>query len=240
MKEPENFEDFCESLTCPYSTAKQYFDKIMLKIDVYHDTTYFYEFFANLEDKKKDTVYNNLQRLYDVTKSSHEENEKRIFENFKEIQNSTKYNNKSDSRFEQDFEDFLKKMGKMFDELKFETNKGIKITALNQLLLTADNYTRSQNSVLESHCNSKCVDYDTKLNEIKKHQMSFFNLVIIGSALVSVIVSLTSIYVYLKVGSKVFVDFIEKNFWLYVFVPAVTSFVGLYIKYYCSIKKYYK
>lgn len=41
MRKPETFDELCESLTKPYSTAKQYFDIVILEFDVYGDSQYF-------------------------------------------------------------------------------------------------------------------------------------------------------------------------------------------------------
>lgn len=70
MRKPETFDELCESLTKPYSTAKQYFDAVILEFDVYGDSQYFYDWFSDLEEKKQDTVYNNLQRIYSAMNES--------------------------------------------------------------------------------------------------------------------------------------------------------------------------
>ena len=56
MRKPETFDELCESLTKPFSTAKQYFDAVILEFDVYGDSQYFYDWFSELEEKKQDTV----------------------------------------------------------------------------------------------------------------------------------------------------------------------------------------
>ena len=70
MRKPETFDELCESLTKPFSTAKQYFDAVILEFDVYGDSQYFYDWFSDLEEKKQDTVYNNLQRIYSAMNES--------------------------------------------------------------------------------------------------------------------------------------------------------------------------
>lgn len=225
MKKPEKFEDFCESMTQPYSSAKQYFDDIILKIDVYHDTTYFYEFYESLESKKQDTVYCNLQRLYDVTKDSNDETEKRIISKFKDLKRRQSKNIDDVDDIKVDLENFISKTTELLSEYNAESIKGHKLGVLNQLLATADNVRRNKDSVEISVCEDKCNKHNNDLNQLKSTQIKVFYLSLLATTVITAFVCLAITYIYAKVGNEAFIKFIEENFWAVIGFPIITAIV---------------
>lgn len=59
-------ELFCEALIKPYSQAKNFTDNNNITLDLYRDAKNITEYYSSLEEKNKDTLYLNLDRLYSV------------------------------------------------------------------------------------------------------------------------------------------------------------------------------
>lgn len=208
IKKPNTIYDFCDSLKSPYALAKQYFDDVILEIDVYNDTQYFYEMFAGLDEKQQDTVYNNLQRLYDFTKDTLD-NSLAVWKQKFNI-DFTKIRNEDDAIR------CMEICAETFRNMSDEMIKQNKLYALNHLLSTADTYKRASGSVAQSDCNKKCVENDRKYYEQKKRlhkrEKTIIILSLISSVVISFIIIVLCLYIYSAVGSESFVSFVNKNF----------------------------
>lgn len=228
MKKPENFIDFCESLALPYAQAKQYFNEVIIKIDIYNDSAYFYDYFGDLESKKQDTVYNNLVRLYDVTKESCEVSMKA----FKQRTDSL-YGQKSeiinrlnkDDDFLKEMDVFMKKVTKIMNDYNAEYYKSYKLSILNQLLNTADNYRRKKESVDILTCEEKCKNSKSNQDTLDSKLKTIKYIIPIFSTMLSIFICLIILYIYSKIGKTMFVQLFEDHIIVLVVFPMITSIV---------------
>ncbi len=234
MKKPENFIDFCESLALPYSQAKQYFNDVIIKIDIYNDSAYFYDYFGNLESKKQDTVYNNLVRLYDVTKESCEASMK----TFKQ-QTDSLYGQKREiiSRLNKnddfnELDSFMEKITKIMNDYNAEYNKSYKLSILNQLLNTADNYRRKKESVDLLTCEEKCKNSKSNQDTLDSKLKTIKIIIPIFSSMLSIFFCLGILYIYLKMGKTMFMQLFEYYIIVVFIFPMISSLVyHIYNKY---------
>ncbi len=227
VKKPENFYEFCESLTRPYSLAKQYFDEVVLEIDVYNDSQYFYDWYSKLDDQSQDTTYNNLQRLYDVTKETTDYSlaqlKKRI-PNF-DISMNTEEAMKS-----------LEKSLKIFKEFSAESIKRSKLSVLNQLLSQADSYKRIIGSVELNECEKRCNEHNKKHNEIKDRERKILVFSVLVSIIISFAILLTVLYFFAIVGNDNYIKFVNE-YLLGLVIGLLVSVAGSIIIIYWNIIK---
>lgn len=227
MKQPEKIEEICDSLNGPYSSAKQYIDGALLKVDIYNDMAYFYDFFSKLDEKNQDTVYLNLQKIYDVIKDTYDSENNKIAEKMNEIKDKPLYQLKkmSDDNFE-DMVDYMKEVSIILNDLTRQSVKNHKLNILNLFLTTADNYRRNRESVEKITCDEKCNMHNKKIEEIKSNEYKLIFLSIVTSIIIAFVVSLIILYIYAKVSQQVFVKFIEDNIWPIVLFPSAILLVG--------------
>lgn len=214
INKPTNIYEFCESLEKPYSLAKQYFDEVILEIDVYNDSQYFYERFSGLNEKQQDTVYNNLQRLYDVTKETSDISIKKLKDKF-----PTELENIGES---DKIEKVLESTLKAFKGISEEMIKRGKLSILNQFLATADAYKRASGAVDYNECEKRCNEnlqrhlklessHDELKKDRQKKERSILVISLLSSVIVSSIVFIIILYVFAISGSEAFVDFVDEN-----------------------------
>lgn len=208
IKKPSNIQEFCETLEKPYSLAKQYFDNSVLEIDFYNDSQFFYDRFSELDEKLQDTVYNNLQRLYDVTKETSDTSLEKLRNKLMVLTNKT-------NGYDED--DLLKGTLNLFNKLSDEFVRNYKLSVLNQFLATADSYKRVSGAMRKADCNRICNENSVKHNDLKEERRKKEKIILIMSISVSIIISISLfliiMYFCFKVGSEKFLSFFDNHLW---------------------------
>lgn len=235
MKKPENFVEFCDSLRLPYALAKQYFDDCILNVDLYNDMTFFYEYFEDLTPKYQDTVYNNLQRLYDVTKDKADRKVKHLKNKSKDLMDPksklAEFYRKDDEVF-QEMKDYIQECLDAMSGFSDTYTLNYKLSVLNEMLNIADGYRRKMESVDLLLCEEKCSKTNTILEKINSNIKQMKYIIPIFSLVISICTSIFIIYVYAKVGDERFVQFFEENVWQIILFPTISTILyGLYNKY---------
>lgn len=226
MRKPETFDELCESLTKPYSTAKQYFDIVILEFDVYGDSQYFYDWFSDLEEKKQDTVYNNLQRIY----SAMNEGAKQSISSLKVklVENTKKIDDCDTDKLNTYLENCVEAFNKISDECIIST----KLSLIAHLLNTIDSYRRVHGAVDYKECEKRCSEHETQYNNLKKLTM----LNVIVCFVISVVSSFFMIYIVGLIGINTFVDFVNDNI-IQLVIGGIGSIIASIVVYY---KNFYK
>lgn len=229
IKKPSNIQEFCETLEKPYSLAKQYFDSTVLEIDFYNDSQFFYDRFSELDEKLQDTVYNNLQRLYDITKETSDNSIEKLKNKL------TILTNKTDCY--DSIEELLKSTLNIFDKLSDEYVRNYKLSVLNQFLDTADSYKRVSGAMRKVDCSRICNENSEKHNELKDERRKSEKVILIMSVLISVIISVflsvMFMYICFKVGSEKFLSFFDKHLWgamISIIITIITILFGTFFK----------
>lgn len=221
MKKPETFDELCDSLTKPYSAAKQYFDAVILEIDIYGDTQFFYDWFSELEDKKQDTVYNNLTRIYTAKR----EESKHSVSNLKS--KLTLSTSKLESANSEKIEMYLKTCVDSFNEISDEYINATKLSLVTHLLNTIDSYRRVQGAVDYKECNRRCSESESKQKEFKKSIL----LSVILCLVLSSVLSMFFIYIIGLVGIDKFVKFVNENIFVSLVGGIGTGIIALVLLY---------
>lgn len=225
IKKPSNIQEFCETLEKPYSLAKQYFDATVIQIDFYNDSQFFYDRYSELDEKLQDTVYNNLQRLYDITKETSDNSLEKLKNKLTTLTNKTDCYDST--------EDLLKKTLDIFDKLSDEYVRNYKLSVLNQFLATADSYKRVSGAVQKQQCNEICFQNTEKHKERQKKEKLILVLSVVFSLILSTAVCLIIIYVFTKAGSEAYISFFEDYLWPHIISAILVALGGvttLYIK----------
>lgn len=210
------FYTFCDRLTQPYALAKQYFDTLVFEIDVYNDSNYFYDFYSKLESKDQDTVYNNMQRLYDATKENTDDKKKEITKAMKVI-------GLPKNRIEEEWEKWFKEYFEKLQEFVKLQEKLHKLEVLSQLLNIADNYKRLRESVDIEACNYRCKKRDEDNIVLQKKLKLLFWINVLSCSCITLLVNLIMLYIFSRVGSESYIKFIEDNFISTLIAPLVVS-----------------
>lgn len=228
VKKPENFYEFCDSLNKPYALAKQYFDQTILEIDIYNDSQYFYEWFSSLNDKSQDTVYNNLQRLYDVTKETVD---------YSLAQLKKKIPTKVPSKVsDEEFINIIEKSLTVLKEFSDESIKRSKLSILNQLLATADAFKRTLGAVEVNECDRRCNEHNKRYDEISKSKKTILVISVLTSIIVSSALMLILLYCFALARNDSFIKFVDENL-MGLFLGFLGSLAGSIILMYFKIIK---
>lgn len=203
MTRPVNFDEFCEQLKLPYSRANQYFKEAVLNMDLYNDSQYFYLWFSNLKSKDQDTVYNNLQRMYDA---NNELSKNKVTDIKKRY---THKMNPAQPPSEEQIDAFMSSMSDFMDEINKQQILSAKLSTLTHLLSAADNYKRLTGSVEKGYCKQQCNTYNGQRKELLNRDKSVLYVAVLWAVCISVITSCFVTYVSLIYGKEIFIKFFE-------------------------------
>lgn len=233
----ECFYMFVEILTKPYAQVKQYFEPLILEIDYYHDLKHFHQYYLSQNDKDKDTIYQNLSRLYDYVNNDLSRDTKDIN---KFIKSNTAFQKKVENLQSLDFEKFLKENSKVVEYFNYSLEKSKKVTLLTNMLNACDYCRQSQQSVPISRFEitenslqqiSEIIEKDFKLIKennstlqtennklIKKIEKIKFEAQIRLLVVVFMVLMLpVFLYIVIRFNFKnAIFDFFEKVFWGYI------------------------
>lgn len=180
VKKPNDIYEFCDSFKLPYASAKQYFDSAIIHIDFYKDTSYFYEWYTHLDSKDKDTVYNNLAQIYEVTKKQSNDTLSALTAIMPTSYETT------------DLEEFKDKMTKTADSFKkicVEMETSRKLSIIAEFLSTIDTYKRMIGSMNRQECELNCLKFNSRLDETDNRYSSDIRWSVLVSVLVTCLIS---------------------------------------------------
>lgn len=194
LKENEStLHAFCERLTFPYATAKQYFEQMTPNLEMYELSKYFYTFYSELENRKKDTVYNNLLRLYECYTEKVDESRADCARTSEKIQSSNaneKSGGKENTSFIVDLVSALFTKGNLY--FQHAQRQSILVTFLN----VADKYNQISEAVQGRMILKKFEEYDSEIRNIKeKTKKDKWNIIVITSMItIAIYLILTRIF----------------------------------------------
>lgn len=220
---PEDFYEFCDSLNQPYARAKQYFDDAIFDVDIYRDREYFYNWYSELDDKSQDLVFNNLSKIYDVTKAISDRG-------FKSTTNSLKkHTNELSDIAQNQLENLLKETISDFNHLSNELEIKYKLSIISDLLSTIETYRKVIGAV------------DRKeYSENRENDSKYFKKLILYSmvfvAVLNMVLLFIIMYLTFKFGIKKYTSFIDS-----VILPIIlTGFFGFLFSGFKYYKKFFK
>lgn len=138
--------------------------------------------------------------------------------------------NKNDDFNELD--SFMEKITKIMNDYNAEYNKSYKLSILNQLLNTADNYRRKKESVDLLTCEEKCKNSKSNQDTLDSKLKTIKIIIPIFSSMLSIFFCLGILYIYLKMGKTMFMQLFEDYIIVVFIFPMISSLVyHIYNKY---------
>lgn len=220
---PKDFYEFCDSLNQPYARAKQYFEDAIFDVDIYKDRTYFYDWYSKLDYKSQDLVFNNLNRIYDVTKEISD----RDFKNTKK--SLKKHTNELSEIVQNQQVDLLKETISDFKSLSSELEIRYKLSIISELLSTIESYRRVVGAV-----NKK--DYLKNRQDDRKYfkKLILYSMIFIAS--LTIILVFIIMYLIFKIGIVKYTRFMDS-----VILPIIlTSIIGFLLSGFNIYKKFFE
>lgn len=231
MKKPDTFEELCESLTKPYSTAKQYFDNVVLEIDINEDLNYFYDWYSKLDNNKQDSVYNHLTKIYSAKKEEAKYTMNSLKIKLDSNTDKLKLLNKSSSNVE--IADRLDKCLDSFNKMSEIYILSSKLSLITHLLNTIDSYRRVQGAVDYKACDKRCLESKKQQDKLK----ILLLIVIPICGLLSLIITLVMAYIIGVAGIDNYLQFVNDNIIPLLFAGIGSLFVSLFSFFYKLYKK---
>lgn len=231
MKKPNTFEELCESLTKPFSTAKQYFDDVILEIDINEDLNYFYDWYSKLDNNKQDSVYNHLTKIYSAKKEEAKYTMNSLKIKLDSNTDKLKLLNKSSSNAE--VADRLDKCLDSFNKMSEIYILSSKLSLITHLLNTIDSYRRVQGAVDYKVCDKRCLESKKQQDNLKVLLL----IVIPICGLISLIITLVMAYIIGAVGLDNYMQFVNNNIIPLLFTGIVTLLASIISFFYKLYKK---
>lgn len=202
LKENEStLHTFCERLTLPYAAAKQYFEQMTPNLEMYELSNYFYTFYSELEDNKRDTVYNNLLRLYECYTEKVEKSKTEFNNSNDKIQSSNVTENSSSTEISKFIFESVSTLSKKFS-IYFQhlQRQNILFTFLN----VADKYNQISEAVQGRIILKKFDEYDNHIKAINEKIKKKFRHTVIITSLISCLIYMILTKIFLNDNWELF------------------------------------
>lgn len=213
---------FCICLKSPYSTAKQFFEQMVPNLETYEISTYFYSFYSECEDEEKDTISNNLNRMFGVYKEKSTEKQAELLKVNNKIQsNSNEYNKNSDETLQKlirNYNELLQKNSEYYEQYKRES-------VLFLFLSVIERYNQIVRAVEGRELNKKFDTIDAQIDYLKEKNIRSLVFAVILSTLVSLLIFMLFMEFYLYDKWNNFHEIFGNIFGI-IIVPSVIAFFG--------------
>lgn len=185
---------FCVCLTEPYSTAKQFFEKMVPDLETYEINTYFYSFYSECADEEKDTISNNLNQMFGVYKEKSTEKQAEVLKVNNRIQTTSNgYNRNSDEILQkliQNYSELFKKNSEYFEQCKREN-------ILFLFLSVIERYNQIIRAVEGRELNKRFDTIDNQIDYLKKKNLRILIFSVLLSTLITLVIFILLLEFYL-------------------------------------------